>query len=44
MGGKANGRSNKKDPRLKTHNHFPQGKTGYIPSGSGQTDLALLKR
>lgn len=26
------------------HNHCPQGKTGYIPHGSEQTDLSILKR
>lgn len=26
------------------HNHFPQGKTGFIPQGVGQPDLSILKR
>lgn len=33
----------KKVPTRK-HNHFPDGKTGYIPQGVGQVDLRLLKK
>ena len=42
MGTKAN--MKRKDEKKREHNHFPAGKTGYIPQGVGQTDLKLLKR
>ena len=33
-----------KKEQARKHNHFPAGKTGYIPQGVGQTNLKLLKR
>lgn len=33
----------KKD-KAREHNHFPDGKTGYIPQGVGQINLKLLKK
>ena len=42
MGTKAN--MKRKDEKKRKHNHFPDGKTGYIPQGVGQIDLKLLKR
>lgn len=30
--------------KKRKHNHFPAGKTGYVPQGVGQVDLHLLKR
>ena len=41
MGLKANYRKDK--PRRKPHNHFPQGKTGYVPRGVGIIDLQILR-
>jgi len=44
MGTKANYNSNRDTKKARKHNHFPAGKTGYIPQGVGQTNLKLLKR
>lgn len=41
MGRKA---SNKpRNEKKREHNHFPAGKSGYVPQGVGITNLKLLK-
>ncbi len=42
MGTKSNHK--RRDEKKREHNHFPAGKTGYIPQGVGQIDIGLLKR
>ena len=42
MGTKAN--TKPRNNKARKHEHFPQGKTGYVPQGVGQVDLRLLKR
>jgi len=33
-----------KSQREKPHNHFPQGKTGYVPISVGITNLSILRK